>query len=343
MKSLFLATLIMITSPLAAQAEDVQSQDNVLHLYSSRHYDSDKDIYAKFTKMTGIEIKLVEGKDDALITRLNEEGDASPADILITADAGRLWRAEDAGLFQATNNEKLKAAIPENYRDPEGHWFGFTKRARVIFYDKDAITEGEITSYSDLIKPDYKGQICIRTSSNIYNLSLLGSFIALNGNDAAKEWASGILANLARKPQGGDTDQIRAVHAGACNIAIGNSYYYARLMRSDKEEDRKISEKVGILFPDQNDKGTHVNVSGAGILKSSDNVDAAEKFLEYLASAEAQKAFSDGNNEYPIVKGIEPNDTLKSFGDFKSQDVNVRAFGENQRAAQMLFDEIGFF
>jgi iron(III) transport system substrate-binding protein len=340
--SLFLVCFASASHAFAAE----QKAEAPLHIYSSRHYDIDQKLYSSFTDKTGIPIKLVESKDDALLARLEEEGAQSEADVLVTVDAGRLWRAQQAGLLEPVNSEILKTRIPENLRDPGDAWYGFSTRARAITYNKAKVNPAEITSYADLIHPKWKGRICIRSASNIYNLSLLASMISLQGADAAESWAKGLLANLARKPEGGDTDQIKAVAAGVCDIALANSYYYARLVRSEKQEDKDVVENVGILLFDQKDSqtvsGTHINISGAAVLKSSDNKIAALQFLEYLASDEAQNYFSDGNNEYPVVEGLAPNTTLTSFGSFKAQDINVREYGVHQKQAQMIFDTIAF-
>jgi len=313
-----------------------------LHIYSSRHYDTDEALYDDFTAQTGINIKRVDGKGDALIARLEQEGDLSPADLLITVDAGMLWRAEEAGLFQPINSEILNETIPANLRHPEGQWFGFSTRARVIAYNTEKISEGEITSYQDLADPKYKGRVCVRSSSNIYNLSLLSSMIAQDGEQAATKWAQGVLDNLARKPQGGDTDQIKAVARDICDIALVNSYYLFRMQRSDAAEDKEIVKNIGVVFPDQNGKGTHINISGAGVVKHAKNKEAAVKFLEYLTSKTAQAYFADGNNEYPVVDGVKVNETVEANKDFKAQNINVREFGVNQKRAKMIFDTIGF-
>ena len=318
------------------------AEENTLNIYSSRHYNTDEKLYTDFTKETGIEIKRVDGKGDALIARLEQEGELAPADLFITVDAGRLWRAEQAGLFQPVESETLSAKVPANLKHPEGQWFGFSTRARVLVYNTDKIKEGTLTSYKDLADPQYKGRICVRSSGNIYNQSLLASIIAQDGEEAAKTWAKGVLDNLARKPQGGDTDQIKAVDAGVCDIALANSYYFFRLQRSEKAEDNAVIEKLAIAFPEQDAKGTHVNISGAGVLKNAKNKDAAVKFLEYLTTDAAQAYFANGNNEYPVVEGVEVNETVEANKDFKIQDINVSEFGKNQKQAKMIFDEIEF-
>ncbi|MFQ5773275.1 MAG: Fe(3+) ABC transporter substrate-binding protein [Kiloniellaceae bacterium] len=334
--------IILLAAAVASVAAGAAQEDEVLNIYTSRHYQSDEALYEGFTRLTGIRINRIEGKGDALIERIKSEGPNSPADVLITVDAGRLWRAEQAGLFQQVTSDTLAARVPANLRHPEGRWFGFSQRARLIFYNKDAVKPGEIKSYEDLADPKWRGMVCIRSSSNIYNLSLLGSIIASRGEAAAQAWAKGVVANFARDPQGGDTDQIKAVAAGECGIALANSYYYARLMTSPKEEDRKIAEAVGVVFPNQEDRGTHVNISGAGVLKHARHTDAAVRFLEYLTSEEAQRIFADGNNEYPVVPGVAANAALKSLGDFKRDILNVAQVGRYQPLAQRIFDRAGW-
>ena len=338
LSNLALITLLIALFPIPTMA----SEDNILHIYSSRHYDTDEALYDNFTKETGIEIKRIDGKGDALIARLQQEGNKSPADLFITVDSGRLWKAEQAGLFSSINSEILTKQIPSNLRHPDNKWFGFSKRARVIVYNKDKINKDEITTYADLTKANYKGRICVRSSGNIYNLSLMASFIAQQGQGYAAKWAKSVLDNLARKPQGGDTDQIRAVAAGLCDIALVNSYYLYRLQRSDKAQDKAITNNLALVFPDQNKQGTHVNISGAGVLKHADNKDAAIQFLEYLTTPKAQAYFANGNNEYPVVENISVNETVKADIGFIMQDMNVEEFGKNQQKAKMIFDLIKF-
>lgn len=320
----------------AARAEEV------LNLYTSRHYQTDEALYTGFTEATGIKINRIEGKGDALIERIKSEGANSPADILITVDAGRLWRAEQAGLFQPVASKVLEDRIPASLRHPEGRWFGFSERARLIIYNKDLVEPGAIQSYEDLADPKWRGLVCIRSSSNIYNLSLMGSMIAARGEAGAETWAKGVVANFARPPQGGDTDQIRAVAAGECGIGVANSYYYARLATSGKEKDRATAQAVGVIFPNQNNRGTHVNISGAGVLKHAGHAEAAIRFLEYLSSEAAQRIYADGNNEYPVVAGLAPNPTLSALGGFKRDILNVARLGKNQPLAQMIFDRVGW-
>jgi iron(III) transport system substrate-binding protein len=321
--------------PFAAMAQE-------LNIYSSRHYQTDEALYAKFTSDTGIKINRIEGKGDALIERIKSEGANSPADILITVDAGRLWRADQAGLFQAVRSKVLNERVPPNLRHPEGHWFGFSSRARLILYNKAAVKAGEIVRYEDLAEPKWRGRICIRSSANIYNQSLLGSLIAAHGEAGAEAWAKGVVANFARDPKGGDTDQIRSVAAGECDVAVANSYYYVRLKTAKKQTDREAAGQVGLVFPNQDDRGTHINISGAGVLKHAPHRESAVKFLEYLASEEAQSYFADGNNEYPVVPGVAPNSALQALGEFKTDPGNVAVYGENQATAQRVFDRAGW-
>ena len=335
-----LLTLTILVS--AATFKLASAEENTLHIYSSRHYNTDEKLYSDFTEETGIEIKRVDGKGDALIARLEQEGELAPADLLITVDAGRLWRAQQTGLFQPIVSETLNEKIPTNLRHENGQWFGFSTRARVLVYNTEKIEDGALTSYKDLAAPKWKGRICVRSSGNIYNQSLMASMIAQEGEEAAKVWAKGLLGNLARKPQGGDTDQIKAVAGGVCDIALANSYYFFRLQRSEKPEDNAVVEKLAIAFPDQNANGTHVNISGAGVLKNAKNKEAAVRFLEYLTSKSAQAYFANGNNEYPVVEGVKVNETVEANNDFQIQDINVSTYGENQKQAKMIFDEIEF-
>ena len=313
-----------------------------INIYTSRHYQTDEAFYEGFTKETGIKVNRVEGKGNALLERMKSEGANSPADIFITVDAGNLWRAAEAGIFQDTNSAVLNERVPANLRHPKGQWYGFSQRARVIYYNKSKVKAGEIENYEDLVDAKWRGRICIRSSSNIYNLSLLSSIIEAKGEAAAQDWAKGIVKNMARDPQGGDTDQIRAVAAGECDVSVGNSYYFARLMRSSKDKDKKVVDTIGVVFPNQDNRGTHVNISGAGVLKSASNTDQAIRFLEYMTSEAAQRYFADGNNEYPVVAGVAPNSTLASLGDFKQDPIGVSAYGENQPLAQKIFDRAGW-
>lgn len=319
------------------------AQDKVLNLYSSRHYQTDEALYGNFTKLTGTKINRIEAGEDPLIERLKNEGAKSPADVLVTVDAGRLWRAEQMGLFQPVTSKLLESRLPANLRVPNNEWFGFSARARVIVYNKETIKPADVQSYEDLADPKLKGKVCTRSGSHVYNLSLMSALIEHWGANKAEEWARGVVANFARAPKGGDTDQIFAVAAGECGVAISNTYYYVRLMKSDKPQDKKAIEKVGLIWPNQKSFGTHMNISGAGVLKNAPHREAAIKFLEYLASDEAQSHFANGNNEWPVVKSAPLNNRkLASLGNPKMDSLNIGALGKNQPVAQKIFDRVGF-
>jgi iron(III) transport system substrate-binding protein len=320
-------------------------QEKVLNLYSSRHYSTDEALYANFTKQTGIRINRIDAAEDPLIERIRNEGARSPADVFVTVDAGRLWRAEQLGFFQSVKSALLNSRIPANLRHPDGLWFGFSTRARVIYYDKSKIKLGELTRYEDLADPKWKGKICVRSGGHIYNLSLLSSIISHLGEAGAEAWAKAVATNLARAPKGGDTDQIAAVAAGECQIAVANTYYYARLARSAKPNERSIAEKVGVVWPNQapGDRGTHINISGAGVLKNAPNRDNAVRFLEYLASDDAQRYFADGNNEWPAVPTVQiTNPVFAALGTFRQDTQSVLEYGKNQPVAQRIFDRVGW-
>ena len=319
------------------------AQDKVLNLYSSRHYNTDEALYANFTKLTGVKVNRIEAPEDALLERLKNEGAASPADVLVTVDAGRLWRAEQLGLFQPVKSAVLEARIPASLRQPDGLWFGFSTRARIIIYAKDMVKLGEVRSYEDLADPKWKGKVCMRSSSNMYNLSLMSSLIDHLGEAKAEAWAKGVVANFARAPKGGDIDQIKALAAGECVLSLVNTYYYVRMLKSAKPDEHAAIGKVGMLWPDQDGRGTHVNISGAGVLKSAPNRESAVKFLEYLASDEAQRYFADGNNEFAAVGSVNLNNReLTSIGKFKADAQNVSVFGKNQPTAQKVYDRAGW-
>jgi len=319
------------------------AQDKVLNLYSSRHYQTDEALYTGFTKLTGVKVNRIEAGEDALIERIRNEGARSPADVLVTVDAGRLWRAEQLGLFQPVKSALLDTRIPASFREPTGLWYGFSLRARVIAYNKAGVKAGELMTYEDLAGPKWKGRVCMRSSSNIYNLSLMGALIDHLGEAKAEAWAKSVKDNLARDPKGGDTDQLKSVAAGECDVTVANQYYYARLLRSQKADERAAAEKLGIVFPNQSSWGTHVNVSGAGVMKNAPHRDAAIQFLEYLASDEAQRYFADGNNEWPVVAGVRvENPVLAAFGAYKVDPLNVAVLGRNQPGAQMIYDRVGW-
>lgn len=316
--------------------------DGTVNVYSARHYDTDDALYEAFEEETGIEVEVLEADSDQLIERIEREGEASPADVMITVDAARLWRAEEAGVFQSIESETLDERIPERLSHPDNLWFGFSQRLRTIFYNREAFDPSEIESYEDLADERFQGEICIRSSSNIYNQSLLASLIAEHGADDAEEWAQGVVDNMARQPQGGDTDQIRGVAAGECNLAVANHYYYVRLLKSDDPDDREAARKVGMLLPNQDGRGAHMNVGGAGVVANAPNQDNAVRFLEFLASEQAQELFATANNEFPVVAGVKRDPVLESWGNINVDDVNVSELGENNDEAVRIFDRVGW-
>ena len=327
-----------LSLPLIASA-----QEKILNLYTARHYQTDEALYAEFTRKTGIRINRIEAPEDPLLERIKSEGAHSPADVFITVDVGRLWRAQEAGVFAPVKSAVLDSRIPAQYRDPEGHWFGFSARARVIAYNKATVKPGDIKSYEDLADPKWKGKVCTRSSGHVYNLSLISSLVAHQGEAATEQWARGLVANLARDPKGGDTDQLAAVAAGECDVALSNTYYIVRLMRSSKPEDRAMAAKLGVVWPNQGNRGTQMNISGGGMLKHAPHKEAAIRFLEYLASDEAQTYFASGNNEWPVVPGVKiDNPELAALGTFKADTINVSLLGRNQPVAQKIVDRAKF-
>ena len=342
--SILRATLTaVVTSLVAVAAQAATAQDNVLNVYSSRHYQTDESLYANFTKQTGIKLNRIEAGDDPLIERLKNEGANSPGDVLVTVDAGRLWRAEQLGLLQPVKSKVLQSRLPEHMQASSDQWFGFSARARVIVYNKTTVNPADVQNYEDLANPKLRGKVCTRSGSHVYNLSLMSALIEHWGERKAEEWAKGVVANFARSPKGGDTDQIMAVASGECGVAISNSYYYVRLLKSAKPEDKKAIQAVGLVWPNQKSFGTHMNISGAGVLKSAGRRDAAVRYLEYLASDEAQAYFANGNNEWPVAKGVKlDNAALASLGTFKADTLNVSQLGKNQAAAQKIFDRVGY-
>ncbi len=312
-----------------------------VNVYSARHYESDIAIFQKFTEATGIKVNIIEGGASELIERILIEKERSPADLFIAADAGRLWRAEQLGLFQSVNSAILNS-LPENLRHPEGLWFGLSKRTRVIFYNLETVSENELSSYEDLADEKWKGRICIRSSNHIYNQSLMSAMIEHMGVEAAEEWAAGMVNNFARRPQGGDRDQIKAVAAGECDIAIANSYYYGAMLNSSDPSEYQSARKVAIFFPNQADYGVHVNISGAGVLKHAPNPENSVRLIEYLVSPEAQKVFAGVNNEYPVIDGVPLAAALQSWGQFKSDEINVSIYGFNNTEAVRIFDRVSW-
>lgn len=318
------------------------AQSKVLNLYSARHYQSDDLLYAEFTKQTGIKVNQIQAGDEALLERLRSEGKASPADVILLVDAARLWRAQTEGLFQPAKSAALAKALPAKMQ-ADDLWFGFTTRARLFVYDKTKIKPGQIKSYEDLAKPEFKGMVCTRSGTHPYMLSLLASIIEHQGEAKAQAWASGVVANLARTPRGGDTDQIRGVMSGECAVALTNSYYLVRLLKSNKPDEKAAAQALGIIWPNQLTTGTHVNVSGGGIARYAPNPDNARRFLEFLASPSAQAQLANANNEWPAIAGIRiDNPELEGLGKFKADPLSIGAIGKSQPAAARIIDRAGW-
>lgn len=349
MKKLLLtvATLSLFVACDNQQKEDAttpQTKDGkqVVNVYTHRHYEPDQDIFKMFEDKTGIEVKVVNASADELIQKMKMEGEQSPADVLITVDAGRLSRAKDEGLLQSIESSYLEENIPAHLQDKDNQWFGLTKRARIIAYAKDRVNPEELSTYEDLVNEKWKNKILVRSSTNIYNQSLLASIIANDGEEAAKTWAEGIVANMARAPKGSDRDQVKAVVAGEGDLAIVNSYYIGKMLNSPDEEEVKIAQQIGLFFPNQKDRGTHINISGAGVAKYAPNKENAIKFIEFLASEEAQKVFTEANYEYPILESVAPVKDIADWGEFKEDELSLNKLGEFNKKAVLTFDEAGW-
>jgi iron(III) transport system substrate-binding protein len=338
-------TLVTTGLALGAGAFIVRRAEasSTLNLYSARHYNTDEALYGNFANLSGIKINRIDAEPDPLVERLKSEADKSPCDVFITTDAGRIERARQAGLLQPVESEVLIKAVPAHLRDPENNWFGFSKRARVIFYNKEKVTAADAPkNYEDLADSKWKGKLLIRPSGHSYNQSLVGSVLVADGPEKTEAWAKGVAANFARPPRGGDTDQLKGVAAGEADICVSNTYYYANLMRSKKPEDREVAAKLGIVFPNQANRGTHVNISGGAVARNAPNKAAAVRFLEYLVSAQAQRYFAEGNSEYPVVAGAELSADLKSLGAFKEDQLNARVFAQNNAEALKIMDRAGW-
>ncbi|MGA7935287.1 MAG: Fe(3+) ABC transporter substrate-binding protein [Kovacikia sp.] len=337
------ATVAVGVHQLSRTIGSMAQSNKVLNLYSARHYDTDTALYESFTQKTGIKVNLVEAEADKLIERIKSEGANSPADVLMTVDAGRLWRAQEVGLLQPISSKILQSGIPASYRESGGHWFGFSKRARVIVYNKDRVKPSDLSTYEDLATPTWKGRLICRSSNSIYNQSLTGAILAVHGDKKTEEWAKGLVANFARKPEGNDTAQIKAVAAGVADVTLVNTYYVVRLAKSKKREDQEVAARVGVFFPNQNGRGTHLNISGGGVVKTSKNPEAATQFLEHLLSREAQEVFAQGNYEYPMLKGATIDPVLASYGKgFKEDTLNAAVFGKNNLVALQIMDRAGW-
>jgi iron(III) transport system substrate-binding protein len=322
--------------------QPVSAQNKAINLYSARHYNTDSKLYQNFTNQTGIKVNLIEGEADALLERIKSEGRKSKADVFLTTDAGRLWRAKQAGIFTPISSKELTDKIPSAFRDPDRNWFGFSKRLRVIMYNKKMVQLPTSFTYENLADSQWKKQIVIRSSSNIYNQSFVAWLIAIHGEKEVEKWCRGVVANFARPPQGNDRAQIEAVAAGVAKLTLANTYYLASYNEPKNPKKQAIFNQIGLFFPNQNSGGSHVNISGGGVVKTSQNKESAIKFLEYLVSPSAQNFFAQGNNEYPVVNGVELAPVLKGFGTFKSNDTNVSKYGPNLPIAVKIMDRAGW-
>ncbi len=318
------------------------SEEEIVNVYTHRHYEADQQLFDKFTEATGIKVNVVSASADELIQKLELEGSNSPADVLITVDAGRLHRAEEKNLLQSVFSETLSANIPSKFRDPEGFWFGLTYRARILAYSTERVKPEELSTYEALTEENWKDRVLTRSSENIYNQSLLASIIAHHGKEGAEQWASNLLGNMARDPKGSDRDQVKAVASGEGDVAIVNTYYIGIMLNDENEEERKAAEKIAIYFPNQNDRGTHINISGAGVTKFAPNKENAIKLLEFLSATEAQQLLANINFEYPVNPNAEFSDLLKKWGDFKADDLNLSVLGDNNSEAVVIFDKVGW-
>ena len=336
-----LKTLAALLAASVTVGNTAYAADSELNLYTARHYQTDEALYSNFTARTGIKINRIEGKEEELLERIRNEGANSPADVFITVDAARLAAADQYGIFASVDSPTLKAAIPAHLRTDR--WFAFSTRARVIVYNKLDVKADQVRNYEDLAKPELKGKVCVRSGNHPYNLSLGSALIQHIGAARTEVWARGLVANFARAPKGGDTDQIKAVGAGECGVALVNSYYLARMLKSTKPDDQKAVERIGVVWPNQSSYGAHINISGGGMLKTAPHKEAAVKFLEYLASPEAQDYFANGNNEWPVVAGVKiSNRGLEAMGKFKADTLPVGKLADSVIEAQKIYDRAGF-
>ena len=340
----FAAALVLMCGAFWAPSARSADDDRSVNIYSARKEALILPILERFRDQTGIEFNLVTGKADALLKRLRMEGEASPADVFITVDAGRLHRAKEAGVLQKIGSDSIDAAVPAHLRDADGFWVALSKRARTIIYARDRVDATALSTYEGLADPTWKGRICIRSSGNIYNQSLVASMIEASGVEQTEAWAEGLVGNFARPPAGGDTDQLRAVAAGECDVAVANTYYFGRLAASSKEEDQAVAAALKVFWPNQGegDRGVHMNVSGVGITASAQNRERAIRLLEFLVSPEAQTWYAEVNHEYPVVPGVAASETLESFGAFNEDTLNLTALGANNRQAVELMDRAGW-
>jgi len=337
----YLLIILLSISVIACKSEkkEIEKKSKEVNVYTHRHYKADQELFAQFKKETGIKVNVVNAKADELMQKMTLEGAQSPADVLITVDAGRLVRAKNKGLLQSASSVFLNKTIPSHLKDADNHWFSLTKRARVIVYNPEKVKEEDLSTYEALTNEKWKHKILIRSSGNIYNQSLLASIIANNGEEKASEWTKGIVANMARSPKGNDRDQVKAVVAGEGDIAIVNTYYIGKLLNSKNPDEVIAGEGIKVFFPNQNDRGTHINVSGAGVAKYAPNKENAIKFIEFLASKKSQEVFAKANYEYPVNKEVVSSELLKSWGEFKEDTLSLTKLGENNKKAVIIFDE----
>lgn len=335
-------TVEEVTEENKVAEDETTKLSDVVNIYTDRHYDTDQDLYDRFTEETGIKVNVVKAKSDELLERLSNEGEDTEADLLVTSDVGRLYRAGEKDLVKAFDSAVVEANVPESLRSKDNMWSALTIRARVITYDKNKLDPSTLSTYEALTGPEWEGKVVIRSSSNIYNQSLLASFIGLNGEEAAKEWAAGIVKNMAREPQGNDRDQMKAVVAGEGDVAIVNTYYVGKLLNSSDPYEVEVGEKIGVFFPNQSTNGTHINISGAALTKHGKHSDAATLLIEYLTGASAQSDYANANYEYPVNAEVEPSELLKSFGEFKVQDIDLSLLGANNKKAVEIFNEVGW-
>jgi iron(III) transport system substrate-binding protein len=337
----YLSIILVSISVIACKSEkkEIEKKSKEVNVYTHRHYKADQELFAQFEKETGITVNVVNAKADELMQKMSLEGAQSPADVLITVDAGRLVRAKNKGLLQSASSVFLNKTIPSHLKDADNHWFALTKRARVIVYNPEKVKAKELSSYEALTNKKWKNKILIRSSDNIYNQSLLASIIANNGEEKASEWTKGIVANMARSPKGNDRDQVKAVVAGEGDIAIVNTYYIGKLLNSKNPDEVLAGKGIKVFFPNQNGRGTHINVSGAGVAKYAPNKENAIKFIEFLASKKSQEVFAKANYEYPVNREVVSSDLLKSWGEFKEDTLSLTKLGENNKKAVIIFDQ----
>ncbi|MFC4355944.1 extracellular solute-binding protein [Chryseomicrobium palamuruense] len=344
--ALFLAACSNSSSEPADTATSTQpeatEESGEVNLYTSRHYDVDDELYAKFTEETGIQVNVIKGEADELLERIKREGDATEADLLYTADVGRLFRAKEEGVLEAAESDVLSEQIPAKYRDVDNEWFGLTKRARVIVYNKETVQPEDLSTYEALTEEQWNGRVLIRSSENVYNQSLVASFIAIDGEEKTTEWAQGLVNNFARDPEGGDRDQAKAIAAGIGDVAIMNTYYLGQMLNSEDAEEVKVAENLGVFFPNQETNGTHVNISGAGVVKGSKNKENAIKLLEFLSAAEAQEVFAEANYEYPVNENVSASELLQTWGEYKEQDIPLSDLGTHNAKSIMIFNQVGW-